>query len=120
MNIRIEYAGNTLVAKLEGELDQHVATELRTRLDDEISKHNIINLIFDFKGVTFMDSSGIGVIVGRYKKIQARGGTTMVIRVQPQVDRVLEISGIKKILMCSREGENRGELYEVASAGENI
>ena len=67
-----------------------------------------------------MDSSGIGVIVGRYKKIQARGGTTMVIRVQPQVDKVLEISGIKKILMCSREGENRGELYEVASAGENI
>ena len=44
----------------------------------------------------------------------------MVIRVQPQVDKVLEISGIKKILMCSREGENRGELYEVASTGENI
>ena len=51
--------------------------------------------------MTFMDSSGIGVIIGRYKQIQARGGKVMIIRVKPQVDKVLEVSGLKKIMDCS-------------------
>jgi len=57
--------------------------------------------VLDFDGVTFMDSSGIGVIVGRYKQISARGGKIMAIRVKPQVDKIFEISGLKKILDCS-------------------
>ena len=48
-----------------------------------------------------MDSSGVGMIMGRYKEIQARGGKVMLIRVKPQVDKVLEISGLKTILECS-------------------
>ena len=48
-----------------------------------------------------MDSSGIGVILGRYKQIKARGGKTMIVRPQPQVDKILELSGLKKIMDCS-------------------
>ena len=51
--------------------------------------------------IVTVDSSGIGVIIGRYKQIKARGGKTMIIRVKPQVDKILEISGIKKLLECS-------------------
>ena len=85
------------------ELEQvhHTAPMLREEMDREIASRNITNLVLDFDGVTFMDSSGIGVIAGRYKLIQARGGKVMVIRVKPQVDKILEISGLKKILECS-------------------
>ncbi len=101
MDIKIENIGTTLVAKLTGELDHHTAPLLRDRLDREISLNNTVNIVLDFDGVTFMDSSGIGVIVGRYRQISARGGKVMVIRVKPQVDKILEISGLKKILDCS-------------------
>lgn len=101
MDIKIENIGTTLVAKLTGELDHHTAPLLRDTLDREISLNNTVNIVLDFDGVTFMDSSGIGVIVGRYKQISARGGKVMVIRVKPQVDKILEISGLKKILDCS-------------------
>ncbi len=101
MEIKIENIGTTLVAKLEGELDHHTAPILRDTLDREISLNNTVNIVLDFDGITFMDSSGIGVIVGRYKQISARGGKVMVIRVKPQVDKIFEISGLKKILDCS-------------------
>lgn len=101
MDIRLEVIGTTLVAKLSGELDHHTAPKLREALDREINSQNIVNLVLDFDDVGFMDSSGIGVIAGRYKEIQARGGKVMIIRVNPQVDKILEISGLKKILECS-------------------
>ncbi len=101
MDTNLEVIGTTLVVKIEGEIDHHTAPELREQMDREIESKNIINLVLDFDRVTFMDSSGIGVIAGRYKQIQARGGKVMVIRVKPQVDKILEISGLKKILECS-------------------
>jgi len=101
MDIKMENIGTTLVVKVAGEIDHHTAPELKREVDREINLRNIMNLVLDFDGVSFMDSSGIGVLVGRYKQIQARGGRTMVIRVKPQVDKILEVSGLKKILDCS-------------------
>ncbi len=100
MDIRMEYIGTTLVVKLAGEIDQSCAGEIRSSIDREIQLRNIQNLILDFAGVDFMDSSGIGMIVGRYKQIKARNGKTMIIRAKPQVDRIIELSGIKKIIEC--------------------
>ena len=100
MDMRMEYIGTTLVVKLEGEIDQSCAAEIRTDIDREIQLKNVRNLILDFAGVTFMDSSGIGVIIGRYKQIKARGGKTMIFRARPQVDKILELSGLKKIMDC--------------------
>ncbi|MBE5041058.1 anti-sigma F factor antagonist [Ructibacterium gallinarum] len=98
--MRMEYIGTTLVVKLEGEIDQSCAAEIRTDIDRAILLKNAKNLILDFAGVSFMDSSGIGVIIGRYKQMKARGGKTMIIRTQPQVDKILELSGLKKIMDC--------------------
>ncbi len=100
MEIRTEYIGTTLVVKLSGEIDQSCAGEIRNDIDRELQLRHVKNLILDFAGVTFMDSSGIGMILGRYKQIKARDGKTMIIRTQPQVDRVLELSGLKKIIEC--------------------
>ncbi len=101
MDIKVEAIGTTLVVKLYGEIDHHTASEIKTVIDKELMLKNIINIVMDFDGVTFMDSSGIGMIVGRYKQITARGGKMMIIRVKPQVDKILEISGLKKVLDCS-------------------
>ena len=98
MIMNMEKIGNTLVVKLSGELDHHFANEIRIEVDNEIKMKKIKNLVFDFKRVTFMDSSGIGVIIGRYKQINAMGGKTLIIRACPQVDKILELSGIKKLI----------------------
>lgn len=98
MNITIEKLGSTLVVKLDGELDQSCASSVRERIDNEIASGGISNLIMDFENVGFMDSSGIGVLVGRYKLIKAMDGKMLVIRTKPQVDKVLELSGIKSLI----------------------
>lgn len=100
MKLDTEYIGKTLVVKLSGEIDQSCAAELRRKIDREINLGGALNLIFDFGDVAFMDSSGIGVILGRYKKIKDGGGKTMIVRPRPQVDKVLELSGLKKIMDC--------------------
>lgn len=98
MEMTLERLGTTLVAKLDGELDQSSVSEVRNRVDKEINYHNINNLVFDFDGVDFMDSSGIGMLIGRYKLIKARGGKMLVIRIAPQVEKVLELSGLKGLI----------------------
>ncbi len=98
MKIRLEYLGSTMVVKLDGELDQSCAAGIREKIDNDISLMGINNLVMDFDKVTFMDSSGIGMLIGRYKLIKARGGRMLIIRTQPQVDRVIEVSGLKKIM----------------------
>ncbi len=101
MEIKTESIGATLVVKMNGEIDHHSVGGIRDAIDREFALRNIVNIVMDFDEVTFMDSSGIGMIVGRYKQVSARGGRMMIIRVKPQVDKILEISGLKKILDCS-------------------
>ncbi|HIV85470.1 MAG TPA: anti-sigma factor antagonist [Candidatus Monoglobus merdigallinarum] len=98
MRFEIEPVGNSLVVKLYGEIDQHSTDEIRSDIDRAISIKNPATLIIDLGGVELMDSSGLGLIMGRYKLMAARGGRLMLVRPQPQVDKVLELSGIKKML----------------------
>ena len=98
MRYETEQIGGALVVKLYGEIDQHCVSEIRDDIDRQIAIRNINSLIVDLGGVEFMDSSGIGMIMGRYKNMVSRGGKMMLVRPQPQVDKVLELSGIKKLL----------------------
>ena len=98
MEMLLERLGTTLVAKLNGELDHSCAAEIRERLDKEISTGGMKNLVMDFDMVDFMDSSGIGVLVGRYKRIRAMGGKMLVIRTSPQVDKIIDVSGLRNLM----------------------
>lgn len=98
MKVRCERLGSTLVVKLDGELDQSCAADLREKIDREINLHGINNLVMDFDKVSFMDSSGIGMLIGRYKLIKARGGKMLVIRVSEQVDKIVNLSGLKSLM----------------------
>lgn len=88
----------TLIVRLSGELDHHTADDIRLRLDEEIGRGNCRNLVLSLKSLLFMDSSGIGVILGRYKLIKQKGGKMVICDVNPPVYRLFEMSGLFKIM----------------------
>lgn len=80
------------------ELDHHITNEVRDGIDNVLNSRPIKNIIFDFKNIRFMDSSGIGVIIGRYKKIANDGGKVSVINVNARVKKIFDLSGMNKII----------------------
>ncbi len=93
-----EIINHCLVIKLMEELDHHNAIPVREQSDKLIAGKNIKDIIFDFTGSDFMDSSGIGVIMGRYKKVIFAGGKVAVTGVNKSVDRIFHLSGLYKII----------------------
>lgn len=99
----------TLILKFEEEIDHHNCEKVRKRADYEIEIHIPKKLIFDFSNVSFMDSSGIGMIIGRYKLVSMLGGRTSIINIKPSVKKVLEMSGVLKLIDIEEIG---GEDFE--------
>lgn len=98
MNISTQVKQGILVVRVEGELDMHVADEFRQKIDEALATGDVRHVILSLKGVTFVDSSGLGAILGRYKKISANGGLLLAANIRPQVARVFELSGLLKII----------------------
>lgn len=104
--------GPNLVVKIVGEIDHHCSLEIKTRIDRALARCGAKNVIFDFSGVSFMDSSGIGILIGRYKELARKGGEVYAINIAGDIGRIFNISGLKKIIKC------RGTLDEaVKEAG---
>ena len=93
-----EVQGRTLLIRLHADLDHHYAMQIREHADRLIEQEAIKNILFDFHGVEFMDSSGIGMIMGRYKKVIFSGGRVGVIGVGKNVDRIFIYAGLYKIV----------------------
>ena len=98
MKVDIQTEGGAAVAKLSGELDHHNAGEVRTKLDKYIITAQPRLLIIDFSDISFMDSSGIGLIMGRSKIMKQCGGKLEVRSPQPYIRRVMKLSGIERIV----------------------
>lgn len=82
---------------LKGEIDQHNCQKLRDHLDNIILKSNKTKIVFDFSDVSFMDSTGIGIILGRYKKFK-NTKEFYIENANPTVDKILKLSGIYSII----------------------
>ena len=98
--------GRELTLTLRGELDHHGAKEVMQRLEWELDSTLPVKLTLDFSGVSFMDSSGIGVIMGRYKTVTALGGKVIIYGASDAVNRLIEMSGIKSIVTVADNLEN--------------
>lgn len=98
MRLNFNKIEDKLVVDLVGELDHHSAEEVRVKIDDRIDRDNIRKVILNFDGVSFMDSSGIGVVIGRYKKMKNRDGNLCIAKINKNISKVFEISGIKKLI----------------------
>lgn len=87
-----------LMVKMPEELDHYKATDIKEKADYYIINGEVQNIVFDFEDTRFMDSSGIGVIMGRYKKILCFGGKVFAIHTDGQIKRILKMAGLSKII----------------------
>lgn len=105
MPVSIDIGETNLVACLSGEIDHHSAAKLREEIDTAIESSYPELLILDFGGVTFMDSSGIGLVMGRYKLMRNISGNVVIENAPKNIKKVFKMSGIDKLL----SGEKRKE-----------
>ena len=87
-----------LMLKMPRELDHYAAEFLKEEADALLLKYPVRSLVFDFSDTEFMDSSGIGVIIGRCKNVRFSGGYVKAVRLNEQIQRVFQLSGLKKII----------------------
>jgi len=98
MNVICTCRERNLIIKISGEIDHHTSEIIRDKIDKEFTRSKAKNIIFDFTGISFMDSSGIGVIMGRYKLVRQQGGKVAIVGVNQLLERILSISGLRKIV----------------------
>ena len=87
-----------LIVKIIAEIDHHTTEKLRRKIDNEITRYMPRKVIFNFDKVSFMDSAGIGMIIGRYKMMKLIGGTLEIQNASQNTKKILEMSGIMKII----------------------
>ena len=102
--LTLELRGENLYVRLTGELDHSWAPQVREKIDAELATRKYRRAIFDFAGLTFMDSTGVGLLIGRYKRLKELGREMVVDNVNPQIDKVLTVSGIYKIVPKVKKG----------------
>lgn len=90
-----------ILMHISGEIDHHSSVKIRDILEREIRRSSAINIALDFSGVTFMDSSGIGMIIGRYKTVTALGGNLIIFDASDQIKRLLDMSGLSPLIIIS-------------------
>lgn len=101
----VEIIHNTevITAYLSGEIDHHCAAQMRETIDRAVEEHSPTLLVLDFKDVQFMDSSGIGLVMGRYKVISQIGGELAIINTTPHISKVLRLAGMERLAKIGME-----------------
>ena len=103
MKVTYNEKDKLLLVQITEEIDHHTSDKIRTRADFEIQKYIPKKLIIDFSNVNFMDSAGIGMVLGRYKMVTMFGGTMNMVNVKPSVRKVFEMSGVTKLIPILEE-----------------
>lgn len=106
MSVRINISGEVLTAYLEGELDHHSAKDIREQIDNAIDRNAPSLLILDFRDLTFMDSSGIGLVMGRYRKMKEFKGEVHIANTSPQIYKVMKLSGLDRLARIDKGGNS--------------
>lgn len=96
--MEFELLDSTLLVTLVGEIDHHTCAKMRQAIDTAYQKQRAKNILFNFENVTFMDSSGIGMLIGRYKQVNLDGGKIALYHVPKEIGRVLKMSNIGKLM----------------------
>lgn len=105
LNINMEIRNDVLCIRLSGELDHHAADELRQRATSALEEQSVRHIVLNLEHLTFMDSSGLGVILGRYKHIKQLHGEMIVCAVSPPIKRLFDMSGLFKIVRLEESEE---------------
>lgn len=98
MEVIFDVSNGILIAHIEGELDHHNSASLRKEIDRSMKTFECRDLILDLAGVGFMDSSGIGIALGRYKKLAKIGGKLCIAGCSPYIEKILDMAGVFSII----------------------
>ena len=109
MGVSFKTVKSCLIVEIEGEIDHHFVDEVIRSIDRQMSLGGTKNIIFDLKNVEFMDSAGIGMIIGRYKLATQRGGITSVACLSENLKRIMMISGLYRIIKIYNSVEEAAE-----------
>ncbi|MBR4111893.1 MAG: STAS domain-containing protein [Ruminiclostridium sp.] len=97
MSVKISNSGDKLIIFLSGEIDHHSAAEMRYFIDGELERSMPSVVVFDFSEVDFMDSSGIGLVMGRLRVISGWGGKAVIENPRPNIRKMLKLAGLEKL-----------------------
>lgn len=98
MDLEFKQIRNTLLVRIQGEIDMVVAEKLRREIDKKLESKKTTNLIINLEKVSFIDSSGLGVLIGRYKKMAGLSGRMFIVGARPSVYKILMFSGINRLV----------------------
>ena len=113
MEIISNVKDGNLYVKLSGDIDHHTAKAVRDSVDNLIRKHNPAELELDLSAVEFMDSSGLGLVLGRYKKQTDMGAKMKIVNPTKRVMQILQLAGVEKIVRIERMRQNETRTEKV-------
>ena len=108
MQFSCEIVKNALFVQIGGEIDLDNADALRKKLDEALDATCMRKLICDLEGVRFIDSTGLGVLLGRYRKLAALGGGVKLVNVSEPIYRILALSGVTEIMQVEKKSKALG------------
>ncbi len=97
LSVNLSIKKKTVFARLKGEMDEASTSELRGKFSEIIGRYDIENVVFNMRDLSFMDSSGIGLIIGRYNQVQSRNGQVIICEMNKHIEKVIFLSGLLKI-----------------------
>lgn len=105
MGAEIKYGAEGMTAVISGELDHHAAADMRMVIDGELGRSMPQMLTFDMSGVTFMDSSGIGLVLGRARTVRQWGGKVRITDPSERAEKILRLSGLGSLIVRKKPGK---------------
>ncbi|MGL4522137.1 MAG: anti-sigma F factor antagonist [Bacilli bacterium] len=109
ISIEVQSEHRILCVRLTGELDIHSAEQVRETISEHLAESRAFHLVINFEGVTFMDSAGLGVLIGRYKQVRNLGGELYICHLSPPVKRLYDMSGMSRFIPIA---ENETEAFQ--------
>ena len=108
MIVEFKKEDKLLIFKLTEDVDQHTSEKIRRKMDNEIKRYIPRKVIFDFSNISFMDSAGIGMVLGRYKLAKMLDGELEIINVNKSMKKIFDMSGVSRIINIFEEDKNEG------------
>ena len=108
MIVEFKKEDKLLIFKLTEDVDQHTSEKIRRKMDNEIKRYIPRKVIFDFSNISFMDSAGIGMVLGRYKLAKMLDGELEIINVNKSMKKIFDMSGVSRIINIVEEDKNEG------------
>ena len=108
MIVEFKKEDKVLIFKLTEDVDQHTSEKIRRKMDNEIKRYIPRKVIFDFSNISFMDSAGIGMVLGRYKLTKMLDGELEIINVNKSMKKIFDMSGVSRIINILEEDKNEG------------